>query len=313
LQNVLNIEFINFQEVRKQNLKALNFLTLSIKSMKSFSLFLTNLILFCTLTFNCFSNYKFDSTRVLWRDLKLGLKYSEIASPIKTSIGDNKIYLIQFDPKYFEFELISATKYNKIESANYWIDSLKLNLVFNAGMHQLKNERIHRYLLKDSKIINNPYLSHNVNGIIAFNPKFENLPMFTIFDLKCDNWKQIDSSYNSVIQGMRMIDCNGIPTFWESKDQICSMLIVAMDTNGKGYLIFTRSPFTHNQMINIMKSIPLNLINAVYLEGGTRANFVLTNSETTISKVGSYVSIYNENDMNNILYPLPNFIGLRSK
>ncbi len=44
-----------------------------------------------------------------------------------------------------------------------------------------------------------------------------------------------------------MIDCNGGPMFWKKKIQSCSMLIAAEGEDGKFYLIFCRSPYTHKK------------------------------------------------------------------
>ena len=88
------------------------------------------------------------------------------------------------------------------------------------------------------------------------------------------------------------------------------MLVLAQDKENNIYIIFSRSPFTQNQMIENLLNLPFKLLNAIYLEGGSRANFILSSEQYDIRKVGSYVSNYNPNDNNQTYYPFPNFIVL---
>ena len=242
-----------------------------------------------------------------------GISFYKIESPITSFIGDNKISIVQFDPIVFEFELISTSENNVLENARYWQDKRDLTMIFNAGMHRLKDNVVHRYYMRNYKHLNNPILNQSANGVIAFNPKNSDLSPLMIFDLAYDDWSYVNNNYNSVIQGMRMLDCNGDPVYWESSNQSCSMIILAMDKSNLSYIVFSRSPYSHNQMIDILKGLPFELINAVYLEGGDRCNFIVSTSEFKICQVGSFVTNYNENDFNQTLFPFPNYIGVKNK
>ncbi len=279
------------------------------------ALFLINNIKFHSFIKGEYTNSSLDSDSIVfnWITPFKGLNYTEFSSPKQSIQGDNKIKIVQIDPVFFEFHLISATEKNELENVDYWIENQDFNLIFNAGMYKLKDEHIHRFYMRNFEHYNNPKLTYNVNSIIAFNPKYSDLPSFTIFDLQYDDWSLVESNYNTIVQGIRMLDCNGDPVYWKSDNQQCSMLVAAMDKIGNFYLIFSRSPFSQNTMIDILKLIPIDLINAVYIEGGSRANFYLNVSDFKIKEVGSYVSNYNENDLNKIFYPFPNFIGLKIK
>jgi hypothetical protein len=242
-----------------------------------------------------------------------GISLYKIESPITSVIGDNQISIVQFNPLLFEFDLISTSENNVLENARYWQKNLDLNIIFNAGMHKLKDNVIHRYYMRNYEHLNNPLLNQSINGVIAFNPKNNDLSPLMIFDLVYDDWSYVNSNYNSIIQGMRMLDCNGNPVYWDSSNQFCSMIILAMDKSNLCYIVFSRSPYSHNQMIDILKSLPFELINAVYLEGGDRCNFIVSTSEFKACQVGSFVSNYNENDNNQTLFPFPNYIGVKYK
>jgi hypothetical protein len=91
------------------------------------------------------------------------------------------------------------------------------------------------------------------------------------------------------------------------------MLIAAKDALGNIYYIFSRSPYTHNQMIGFIKQFPFELTNAIYLEGGPETSLYICVGDRTIERVGSYVSGTYPNDDNHEFWALPNVIGLRLK
>jgi hypothetical protein len=240
-----------------------------------------------------------------------GISYYELPAYKKTILGDGKLSIMKLNPECFDFQLICASQSKISKSAPEWVDTLALNIIFNAGMYNVRNEISHQYYMKNFEHVNNPNLSSNVNGIIAFNPENETLPKFQIFDLTIDDWSSITNEYQTLIQGQRMIDCNGNPVFWNNRVQYCSMILLAQDKENNLYIIFSRSPFTQNQMIENLLELPFELINAIYLEGGSRANFVVSTKDLNIQKVGSYVSNYNPNDDNQSYFSFPNFIGMK--
>ena len=241
---------------------------------------------------------------------KNGLDYLEVSAYKESFIGDGMLSILKLNPKYFDFQLICKSQTKVLKSATQLIDSLNGNIIFNAGMYNLQDETSHQFFMKNFEHMNNPILSSNVNGIIAFNPSKDSIPKLQLFDLTMDNWDDIKKSYQSLVQGYRMIVCNGEPVFWNNRFQSCSMSVLAQDKENNVYFIFSRSPFTQNQMIENLLNLPFKLLNAIYLEGGSRANFILSSKQYDIRKVGSYVSTYNPNDKNKKFFPVPNFIVL---
>lgn len=241
---------------------------------------------------------------------KNGFVFLEVSAYKKSFKGNGMLSILKLNPKHFDFRLICKSQTNVLKNATQWIDSLNGNIIFNAGMYNLQDEISHQFFMKNFEHINNPILSSNVNGIIAFNPSKDSIPKLQLFDLTIDNWYDIKKSYQSLVQGYRMIDYNGEPVFWNNHVQFCSMLVLAQDMENNIYIIFSRSPFTQNQMIENLLNLPFKLLNAIYLEGGSRANFILSYEQYDIRKVGSYLSNYNPNDNNQTYYPFPNFIVL---
>jgi hypothetical protein len=101
--------------------------------------------------------------------------------------------------------------------------------------------------------------------------------------------------------------------FWKKKIQSCSMIIAAEGTDNKFYIIFCRSPYTHNQMIEFMLKMPYGIRNAIYLEGGPETSLFIDVNGHRIQKVGSWVSDTWESDENNHFWSLPNVVGVKSR
>jgi hypothetical protein len=247
-----------------------------------------------------------------WVTLTKGLQYREINAPVKSKIGDSKISLVRMDRDLFEFDVFSATNYDSIpKSVDRWAKKHKLNVVFNSGMYSQENPLLSRAFLKAGKHVNNPKMIEDFNLMLAMRPNAVHRENIEVLDLTCENFDQIKHEFNSYAQGLRMIDCNGKPMFWKKKIQSCSMIIAAEGTDNKFYLIFCRSPYTHNQMIEFMLKMPYGIRNAIYLEGGPETSLFIDVNEHHIQKVGSWVSETWESDENKHFWSLPNVVGVK--
>jgi len=168
--------------------------------------------------------------------------------------------------------------------------------------------------MKNYSHINNGKMNGYYNVMMAMNPKKESDPEMMIYDLTCTKWESIRTSYNTWCQGMRMIGCNGNKMAWDKRPgQTCSMVISATDITGNIYFIFARSPYTHQKMIDFMVQLIPDIRTTVYLEGGPEASLYIQTPDTTISKIGSYVSKTYENDNNDHFWKIPNVIGIKSR
>lgn len=249
-----------------------------------------------------------------WTTLSEGVEFLEMIAPEKSILGDSKISILRLNPEDLEFVMLNATQQNKQRmKAPEWADSFNLQIVMNAGMYELSNGLIHRGYMKNGTHYNNREFNPGYNSMISFNPKDSSLSRFDICDLKCSDWGVLSKNYNCYAQGMRMIDCNGEAMGWNKKKQSCSMLVGAKDPQGRIYFIFSRSPYTHNQMISFMKQMPYELSHAIYLEGGPETSLYIDINEHCIERIGSYVSETYAHDRNTDYWALPNVIGIRTK
>jgi hypothetical protein len=250
-----------------------------------------------------------------WVTLTKGMEYREVAAPVKSFIGDSKLSILRMDPAQFRFDLFAASQHDSVPKDLYaWADTFDLLVAFNAGMYSLEKPIQSRAYLKSGQHVNNGKLLQDFNLMLALGPKPNtNRSNIEVLDLTCSNWEQEKNNFSGFAQGLRMIDCNASPMNWQKKVQSCSMLVAAEDEKGWFYLIFTRSPYTHNQMIGFMKQMPGGLHDAIYLEGGPETSLLIQVDGQHIKKVGSWVSTTWERDDNMHFWPLPNIIGVRKK
>jgi len=250
-----------------------------------------------------------------WHDLQTGLCYWEADAPEKSILNDSKIFILKADPRFCNFRMLcSSENGNRNRTADGWAKDFGVNVVVNAGMFNMTNGRTNKGYLKNYSHINNSKLNGYYNVMMAMNPKQNSDPAMMLYDLTCSKWESIRTKYESFCQGMRMIDCNGGKMAWDKRPgQACSMILSATDITGNIYFIFTRSPYTHQKMIDFVVRLIPDIRTTVYLEGGPEASLYVQTSDTIISKIGSYVSKTYENDNNDHFWELPNVIGIQSK
>ena len=91
------------------------------------------------------------------------------------------------------------------------------------------------------------------------------------------------------------------------------MVVIGIDKEGNVLFIFSRSPYSVYDFINMLLAPSIKLYNAMYLEGGPEASFYLNHNGHKVKKMGSYETGFNENDDNHRFWPIPNIIGITKK
>jgi len=255
------------------------------------------------------------SKKIRWQELERGLFYVEINAPQKSKINDSKLSILKIDPKYFSFELLTASEHDSIRrTVEQWSNDFNLTAVINAGMFNLADHITSTGYLCNYSHTNNPKMRDNFRAMAMFNPKSNEFPALNIVDMEIENWEEIRQNYNSIFQCIRMIDCNQKLVLWKPRIPISSsMCVLATDIKGNILFVFSRSPYTANRMSAMLLSLPLHIYSAMYLEGGPEASLYVSGGDTIIEKVGSWVSRTYPNDKNDYFWELPNVIGVKRK
>lgn len=147
---------------------------------------------------------------ITWQKLSSGAEYAIIDAPLKSTHGNSKIDILRFNPNLFSMNLMcSSEKKTGSKTLDLWCKESKALAGINAGMFQLSGKfDIYTGFMKNYNHINNPNLNGAYKNILAFNPKDSLLPAIKIIDLTCENWNDLKTKYNSLAQGIRMLDCN---------------------------------------------------------------------------------------------------------
>ena len=250
-----------------------------------------------------------------WKNLMDGLQLAEMETPEKSVVGDSKISILKVDAQKFDFGFLTASEHGHLaRTAPEWAQEFDQNIIVNAGMYKYNKTQSNKGYMKIYSHLNNPVRNNSYNALLAMHPKDPKKPPFEIIDTYQKDWEKIKNQYNSVCQGMRMInDAGEGMAFTKRPDQSCSMILAATDAESNLYFIFTRSPYTHLNMIALLKALPINIRTTVYLEGGPETSFYVNTGDTVIAKFGSYVSNTCDNDDNDHFRKMPNVIAIRKK
>ena len=272
------------------------------------------LFLFILISLNSIAQTPWIS-EILWTNLMDGLQYAELDAPEKSVVNDSKLTILKVDVQKFDFDFLTASEHgNQARTAPEWAQEFDRNIIINAGMYKYNKTQSNKGYMKNYNHLNNPVRNNYYNALLAMHPKDPQKPAFEIIDTYQKDWEKIKTQYHSVCQGMRIINDKGEGmAFTKRPDQSCSMILAATDTEQNLYFIFTRSPYTHLNMIKFLQGLPLNIRTTVYLEGGPETSLYLNTGDTVIAKYGSYVSNTCDNDDNDHFRKMPNVIALKRK
>lgn len=278
-----------------------------------FSLPLT--ILF-QLIFNFLPAGKETQSPVAWETGQDGMQFAEAELPEKSSHGDSKVRMIRFQPKNFRYSLVCATENGyKKQTIDYWAREKGAIAAINAGMFHGEHSNEKHWGLTNTGYtrnfghINNPKINAD-KACICFNPKKDGLPLFQIADRTCQNFQQVMNSYETVIQGIRLFDCNQ-KVVWQKDEKKWSMSLMLEDREGFIYFLHCRSPYTVNSFCNQLKILIPNVKRGIYLEGGPESSLFLQIPEKEWQLMGSYETGFREDDTNQELWPLANVVCIR--
>ncbi len=247
--------------------------------------------------------------------LQTGLEFIEYVSPLPTFSGDSKIQILRIDPTYFDVELLNSSAVDSVNrTAREWADTFCLQAVINAGMYNLKNYLTNRGYMKNFAHYNNPKQDKNWGAVFGFNAKDKKVKPFEIYDLNCTPWENVEPHYNTLIQSMRIFDCRGVGQPWSKRAKLkSSICVLALDSKYRLMFIFTRSLYSMNQFIQIMKQMPFDVQQAIYMEGGPEASMYICSGEFERELIGNYITNHYQINNNVKIWKLPNVIGIKAK
>ena len=118
--------------------------------------------------------------------------------------------------------------------------------------------------------------------------------------------------YRRVVQNLRMVKRPG-ENRWSSQERRWSEAALGEDREGRALLIFCGAPLPLDRLIEALLALPLGLVAAQHLEGGTQAQLFVAAGGQTIELVGGYEGVFSRAEANRPAWPIPNVIGVRAR
>ena len=250
-----------------------------------------------------------DSSSSAWRNLEKGLDMGIFQAPRKSILGDSLIRILRANTNYFGLRLLNASSgdQGKGYSVKDWADKNGLVAAINASMYQ-KDMKTSVSYMKTRQHTNSAWVSKD-KTILAFDPNDKNLPPVQIIDQDCKDFNKLREFYGTLIQSIRMVSCHG-KNMWEPSAKMWSTAAIGLDKQNRILFIHVRSPYTTHDLINMLLELPINLEQAMYVEGGADAQLYINTGKENHEFVGSYSSGSREHDENIFSHPVPNVLGL---
>jgi hypothetical protein len=247
----------------------------------------------------------------VWKELDEGLALGEFDAPQKAESGNSRITVLRIDPHYYAFKLLCADEHGKERlTVREWAREHRLVALVNAGMYQQDGFTSVGYM-KNFGHLNNRRLNRD-NAILAFNATDSNLPEIQLIDRECQDFNSLKAKYQTLIQGIRMISCDR-RNVWSQKPDRWSTVAVGLDKSGRVLFLFTRSPYSVHDFIEILLALPLDIRNAMYLEGGPQAAFYVAAGPVEVERHGSLETGFDEAEAIQLAFPIPNVLGIVRK
>jgi len=222
-----------------------------------------------------------------------------------------QVSVLRIDPHRWELTLHGLSNGDSVGyTAREWSRREGLVAAINAGLYQ-EDYRTHSGFMSADGLV----FSRGVNGYLsaaAFEPVNPGDPPFRIFDLDDDPLAAVRQRYRRVVQNLRMVKRPGVNR-WASQERRWSEAALGEDREGRALLIFCGAPLPLDRLIEALLALPLGLVAAQHLEGGTQAQFYLAAGGQAIELVGGYEGVFPAPETNHPAWPIPNIIGVRAR
>jgi len=221
-----------------------------------------------------------------WRTLEPGLELGLFDGP-PGAPGDGKIAVVRIDPGLFDLRLLNASAPGQgaPRSARGWADKAGASAVINAAMYQ-EDYRTSVSLMRTRDHVNQRHVSRD-RAALAFDPADRTLPRVRIVDRDCDDLEAATRAYGTVVQSIRMISCER-RNVWAPSPRRASVAAVGLDGRGRVLFLHARSAWPVHDLVDALLALPIDLRQAMYVEGGPEAQLFARGGGVEVERLGAY-------------------------
>ena len=247
------------------------------------------------------------------RALAPGFEYGRWTLPASAPVGDGLVRFVRVDPRLVDIELRAAsTGDGRPRAASAWAapDADRAAVaVINAAMFQ-DDDRTNVGYLRHRGRVQNPTWAPDSNALLTLDPTGGDLP--GLHNLGCEDRVALLGRFATAVQSIRMIGCAG-ENVWAEERRRWSSALLGADKEGRLLLLFTRSPYTMNDLVDMLLQSPLGLVGLHYGDGGPPAALYVRGPGFEERNVGSYETGVQEHDANVTEWALPNVVVVRGR
>jgi hypothetical protein len=231
-----------------------------------------------------------------WKPIQPGVEYTTIDS----------LHVVRVDPRVAQLAAGIASEGQPNQTAAQWCKSAHLAVVINLGMYNA-DHRSHTGYLRDRQHVNSAAVN-DYRSVLAFKP----LQPVLWTDLDAAKLPPGLEAYDVVVQNLRLIAAPG-RNVWAPNDRKWSEAALAIDGSGRLLFLFSRAPFTMKAFNERLLSLPLDIRQAMHLEGGPEASLSIHGGGVDVDLCGSFETGFLQNDSNHEQWLLPNVLGVSAR
>jgi hypothetical protein len=246
-----------------------------------------------------------------WQTLAAGVHYATATLP-RESDGPGLLHIVRIDPRLAEMRFLSAKcSGSSLRTAGDWCRAEKLTAAINLGMYQ-EDYRSNVGHAHWRSCVNNAGWASSYKSALVFGPKQKGLPRAAILDLDQPSGRERAKSYECVVQNLRLARAPG-RNVWPEQSKRWSEAAIAQDKSGHILLLFCRTPYSMRGFTTRVLALPLEIVNAMHVEGGPEASLSIHSQNVNLDLNGSYETGFHENDGVASQWPIPNVIGVSAR
>lgn len=244
---------------------------------------------------------------VVWKPLQPGVELAVLAAP------GGPLYAVRVDPARAKLAggIATAGRFaaggGTVQTAAQWSRSAHFSVVINLGMYEADHRR-HTGYLRDGTHVNNAAMN-DYRSLLALRPAKPGAAPALWFDLASVTMPPSARRYRLVVQNLRLIAGNA-QNVWAQSDRRWSEAALAIDRSGRLLFLFSRAPYTMRDFNALLLRSPLDVRQAMHLEGGPEASLSIHAGGVDLDLCGSYETGFIEDDSNRGQWALPNVLGV---
>lgn len=251
-----------------------------------------------------------------WEVVAPGLELREFVMPDPGS-GDlsgaqGSVAVLRIDPNRFTLRVGSVLNTGQAVTVQDWARQHRFVAVINAGMFRADDRQRSTGYLRDKDLVVNSFIHPDYGAFLVFGPKEPGLPVVRWVDRRAnEDWGQIIARYDGVIQNYRLFNAERV-NLWPADERRHSAAAIGMDQQGRVLFVHCRPKVSMHEFTQALLDLPLELIGAMYVEGGADAAMYVQSNGWVGRWVGEYRTSFFQGSNKNF-WPVPNVLGILPK